>query len=204
MSKTQKILQIISVLNHRQYVTMDTIQSACKISERTAYRYLNTISEANIPVYFDKERRSYTLTRHNVVEVADLGLSEAVIISSALRLLELRVNEDYREEIEKLLVKVLLRQSQPVGEILEISRDVFDDGARSQECSDVLSTVLIQAALKCNKPVQLQTTGNEDGDETVTVQKPALAFKNGWRIGERNGDERQSAALDKVKKVTII
>jgi len=183
---------------------MDAIQSACRISERTAYRYLNTISEANIPVYFDKNRRSYTLTRQNVVEIADLGLSEAVIISSALKLLEQRVNEDYREDIERLLAKVLLRQSQPVEEILEVSQDLFDDDVRGPECSDVLSSVLIHAALRCNKPVQLQTTDSEEGDETLTVQTPALAFKNGWRIGEKNGDEHLSAALDKVKKVTII
>ena len=79
MGKLKRVLRLINLLTYRQQVTLDTIKKACDIPERTAYRYLRDISEANFPVFFDRETHSYRLDRHSSVRVEQLQVSWAPI-----------------------------------------------------------------------------------------------------------------------------
>ncbi|MBK7143327.1 MAG: hypothetical protein IPH75_14730 [bacterium] len=49
------------MFSHRRAVSLKMIRETCGIPRRTAFRYLNAISEANIPIYFDRERGGYCL-----------------------------------------------------------------------------------------------------------------------------------------------
>ena len=122
------------------------IKRTCDIPERTAYRYLNAISEVDIPVYFDKETRAYRLTQNPVSGIEDLSLGDAVLVIAALKLLKQFVNADYQTEIDKVLTKVLVRQEQPVEAALPIVDDLSSQVEPTADLSALLSSALVHTA----------------------------------------------------------
>jgi predicted DNA-binding transcriptional regulator YafY len=206
MNKARNILQIINLLNHRQTVTMDTIRKTCNIPERTAYRYLNTISEANVPVYYDRTTKSYTLARSGVLAMDDLSLGEAVIVTVALKLLQQQVNVEYGDDVEKLVTKLLVRQHFPVEDMRDMIEHKFERENGSKDLSDLVSSILIHAAMACEKQVRIHTRrGSNAATTTLKVDKPSLVFKKHWRLGEGERFEvGSSAAMEDIKKVTIL
>ena len=204
MSKAHKILQIINLLNHRPNVTMEAIKKTCNIPERTAYRYLNTISEADVPVYYDRRTRSYSLTQGGVMDVDDLSVGEAVMVTVGLKLLAQRVNEEYVEDLEKLVTKILVRQHFPVEEIRDIVDHVVDNTSTQTTFSERLSSMLIHAAMICNRQVKLQTRNGDDTPATLRVEKPSLVFRDRWELKESLETDEGTAPMSDIQKVTIL
>jgi predicted DNA-binding transcriptional regulator YafY len=204
MNKTFRILQMINLLDHRRSVSLETFQKTCNIPERTVYRYLNTISEADIPIYFDTEERAYRLTRQGVLDIDDLSLGEAVIFVLALKLLSQTLGESYQDDIEKLLAKVLVRQQFPIEEVLPVVEHGLEDQKTDLDLSELLSSLLVNAAISCKREVKLSTKGREPAEEDVTIENPGWLFKDTWHLMEKGSVEREETALDQVSRVKIV
>ncbi|MCP4686254.1 MAG: hypothetical protein GY867_12515 [bacterium] len=204
MNKTFRILQMINLLDHRRSVSLETIQKTCNIPERTAYRYLNTISEADIPIYFDTRDRAYRLTRQGVLEIDDLSLGEAVIMVLALKLLAETLSEEYQDEVEKLLAKVLVRQRFPIEEILPVIGHGLEDQTADLEFSELLSSLLVHAAISCKREVRLSTRGRQPVSPDVTIESPGWLFKDTWHLMEKSENRKGETALTEVSKVKIL
>ncbi|HUV31875.1 MAG TPA: HTH domain-containing protein [Acidobacteriota bacterium] len=203
-NKTFKILQLINLLHHRRSVTVKTIKEVCGVSDRTAYRYLNAISETNIPVYFDKAERAYRLSRPDVLHIDDLSLGEAVIATFALKLLSRCVNEEYRDDVEKLLTKLLAHVPFAVEEVLPALDHILESGIAYDNHSERLSSLLIQAAILCNRKVRLTTRDSFRDDKDVEIDNPSLLFKKSWQLVGGEPREGVVAPLAEIDKVTIV
>jgi predicted DNA-binding transcriptional regulator YafY len=195
---------MINLLDHRRSVSLETIQKTCNIPERTAYRYLNTISEADIPIYFDVRDHAYRLTRQGVLEIDDLSLGEAVILVLALKLLADTLSEDYQSEVDKLLAKVLVRQRFPIEEILPVVEHGLDDQPSNLDLNELLSSLLVHAAISCKREVRLSTKGPEPSRSEVTIESPGWLFKDTWQLMEKGRSGKGETALAKVSKVKIM
>ncbi|MBD3257891.1 hypothetical protein GF377_05615 [candidate division GN15 bacterium] len=204
MNKTFRLLQLINLLAHRRTVTLEMIKQTCDIPERTAYRYLNAISEVDIPVYFDKDLRAYCLTDASGTGVEDLSTGDAVLVVAALKLLKRFVNEEYQKDIDKLLTKLLVRQDNPVEEALPIVDDHLEEIDASDSLSELLSSALIHTAITANRKVRVDTRKGDDKDRSLTISSPALFFKNGWQLHERQTADGLAAPVGQIRKVKII
>lgn len=204
MNKTFRILQMINLLDHRRSVSLETIQKTCNIPERTAYRYLNTISEADIPIYFDSREHAYRLTRQGVLQIDDLSLGEAVILVLALKLLSETLSEEYQSEVEKLLAKVLVRQRFPIEEILPVVEHGIEEQPTNSDFTELLSSLLVHAAISCKREVRLSTHDREPAGAEVTFENPGWLFKDAWHLMEKGNSGKRETALAKVSKVKIM
>ena len=204
MSKLDRILLLVNLLNHRQSATLETIKAACMIPERTAYRYLNVISEANIPVYFDRKHRAYRLNHQDRGSVDDLTVEESVLIVSGLKMLASRLNDEYKAEIEQLIGKVIVRQCFPIEEILKTFEHELDDLAGPPDCSNLITSILINAAILCDKKVSLVTSDNGSTKKCVEIKSPSLWFKKNWKLAEKRHDSAQETSVAGIKKVSVL
>ncbi|HFC97393.1 MAG TPA: WYL domain-containing protein [Thermosulfurimonas dismutans] len=59
-----------------------------EVSERTVYRYLNSLMEAGFPIYYDKERGTYAFTSNFSLRRALLETEEALVLALARKFLE--------------------------------------------------------------------------------------------------------------------
>ena len=204
MDKTFRILQLINLLSNRPYVTTKMIKEVCNVPARTAYRYLNTISEADIPVYFDRKVRAYRLSRDGIPRIDDLSLGDAVITAVALGLLCRSINEEYRDDVRKLITKVLVRLPFPIEQVLSAAESNLNTHGSNPDLSEIVSSVLIQAAIICRRRVRL-TTGNGSSNTTkVEIENPSLRFKKNWNLVENQNLGERSSPLSAIKKVTIL
>lgn len=204
MNKTFRLLQLINLLNHRQSVTLETIRETCRIPERTAYRYLNAISEVDVPVFYDKDQRAYRLTHRIPTGIDDLSLSDAVMTIAALKLLKKFVSREYVDEIDRLVTKIQVRQEQPV----EDGMPIIDEQVRKMDHSDVmtesLSAALIHTAIACDRKVEISASGNNGSCNSLTLGSPALFFKQNWQLDERSKSNGIGTEVRKIRRVRIL
>ena len=59
MTALEKLFLLVNMLYTRRSVSVGTIMHDCSVSRRTVFRYIRTLSEANVPVYYDKDVRGY-------------------------------------------------------------------------------------------------------------------------------------------------
>lgn len=205
MKKLDKILMLLNLFYTRKRVSMESIRRVCEIPERTAYRYLNTLSEANIPIYYDRESRAYQLNRQDDVELGNLDINEQVLMVLALRVLGSTLPDAYQEALTQLSRKVFSRLSLPMEEVWHaMDKTVRADELDREQVHRLATTALILAAIQANRPIRLLRSEDDDGDKWHTVEKPSIQFGDGWCLIDRNSDGRPSAvALESIATVTI-
>ena len=203
MSAIERILSLISLLNHRPYVTMETIKKTCNIPERTAYRYLNTISEANIPLFYDRTLRAYRLTGGSSIAANDLCIDEVLLIILSLRILSGRVNNEYCRDIERLTQKLTVQQPFPIEEALRMFEHQTEGLTELNDYSALVSSLLINAAITCSRRVRVTVKPSEGEATEVEIADPSLRFHGSWQLAGRKDDRPGGIPLSKIRKVTI-
>lgn len=204
MPKPDRMLKILQLLSHRRVVSLETIMSSCRIPERTAYRYLNAISDANIPVFYDRERGGYTLTGPIDLRLDDLTLQEIVLLVTSLRLVQQQVNADYRVEFDSLISRVISRQRYALE---AFASDLSEGDRLSQDAPDLsadISFALVQAAIAEGRTLTIYTEHGEDhGQGQVTVDEPRLLFDGGWGVTSPGQEKTSATRLGEIAKIKI-
>ena len=183
---------------------METIKKTCNIPERTAYRYLNTISEANIPVYFDRRLRAYRLAGRDIPTGIELSMSEALLVVLALKTLAKRVNADYAQEILAVVQKLVVQQSFPVEEILRSFEHQLDGSADLGDYSELLTSILINTAITCNRELQITTKTSGIKSGQIRIDQPALRFHKDWYLTGKREQGARETPLSDIRKVSIV
>ena len=204
MDKTTRIIHLIHLLHTRRYVSLRSIKEVCGIPERTAYRYLNTISEANIPVFYDKSRGAYTLNTQDSTYVPDISFGDSLIVSLALEVLQAMVNPSYQKTIGQLLTKIHVRQEWEMEDALGPVADQLVSSIENIDLSEQLSSALIHAAVCCNRKVRIQGQGDSDGYRSVEIPSPGLRFRETWQVSSAEKTDQDFPPIDSIKEVRVL
>ena len=78
MNKFERLLFIISEINRRRCMTVREIADSCGVTERTVYRDIRSLHQANVPLYYDK---GYRLARAQTFDFVDLDAKDLELIS---------------------------------------------------------------------------------------------------------------------------
>jgi len=203
LSKTLRIIQLINLLNTRRSVTVKTIKEACQIPERTAYRYLNTISEANIPVYFDRNIQAYRLNTDANLAINDLSFGESVLAVVALKALAAVAGQGYQHEIGQLITKVLVRQSSEVEAVLGPASERLTSALQGIDLSGDLTSALVHVAVCCGREVRVMYDGPSGSKRGLEINHPRLIFKGDWKLGEKGTPGSSARSMSNIHKVEI-
>jgi predicted DNA-binding transcriptional regulator AlpA len=52
MAKVERVMQLIGLMRNRQVVSVNEMAQACGVSQRTIYRYLNTLNRLDVPTNY--------------------------------------------------------------------------------------------------------------------------------------------------------
>ncbi len=204
MNKLSKILTLINLFANRPMVSMKTIERVCDIPERTAYRYINDISDANFPVVYDKRLRAYRLYQRNKNSGAHFGPDEVVMLIAGLELLSNGLHSGYRDDVSVLVAKLLSCQEHPLEEILDTCVVQIKSVTRVNDFSEIVSSMFINLAIMDGRRVKLTCKGTRGRTKVTILDQLSLNFKNRWRLIGTNNDGRIEIPLDQIEKVTII
>ena len=106
MSKFNRMLYILNKLELGAKVKPEEIAKELGVSERTIYRYINSLIDAGFPIYYDKTRGSYVFAEGFSLRKALLEPEETLVLALSRSFLEPAVGDKAGEvlkQIEKFL-----------------------------------------------------------------------------------------------------
>ncbi len=80
ISRLQRILQLVTILQTGRYYSPDELAGQLGISRRTIFRDLNMLREAGLPYFHDDEKGGYRMDESFFLQPVNLTLSEALAL----------------------------------------------------------------------------------------------------------------------------
>lgn len=182
MPKISRILRLLSLLSRRDSVTLDDIKDVCGIPERTAYRYLNTLSEAGVPLYFDRDMRAYRLANPPGILARTLTDTEVLVMVSSLVLISRHLNTQYQGALESVISKIGSQCSIRATEISKALASESFSNVTLPDYSQYVTLAIVQMAVAHRKPLMLAKGADSGALETISIRDPGLTFDKGWQI----------------------
>jgi len=203
MNKATNLMTILTMLHARQVVTKKQMEQACNITSRTVLRYLHDLSEANVPVYYDREAGGYRLSRTISGMMESLTMDELVRILFALRYLSLKLRKADNKSVENISNKLISRQPFAVDEILSNMTANLEESGSPVQLARRLNSISVQVAAAIRKDIRVALY-DDPIDTTVQLSHPSLRFDKGWQVCGREGKDMVMYDLEKVESVQIV
>ncbi len=103
MTKHDRLLYILNLLRARKSLNASALAGECSVTERTIYRDLISLSEAEVPIYFD---RGYKLASDSFLPPLNFNFDEYQAIKLALESTPLRKTARYGEALRRVRAKI--------------------------------------------------------------------------------------------------
>ncbi|UCD93733.1 MAG: HTH domain-containing protein [Candidatus Zixiibacteriota bacterium] len=104
MTKAERLLFIVNLFRVRKAISLDELAQECEVSTRTIYRDLISLSDLNIPVYFD---RGYRLSRDISLPALNFTVEEEEIVGFCLQNSPLCRSQHFRNILRNIELKIL-------------------------------------------------------------------------------------------------
>lgn len=204
MAKTNNLLLVLNLLHYRRRVTTEDIMRTCKVSARTAYRYITTLSESNIPIYFDKDTGGYRLNIFSKVTADHVTILDSILLKVALRLLEKSTDGAYSEAIETLARKLDSVLIVPDDDVLGVADRYMALKPKPADVVRLIHELILQTAVQEDRVVRLRVAGHPAHAPATTIRNPSLTFKGGWQITSRDPDNEGAISLSDIDEVQLV
>jgi predicted DNA-binding transcriptional regulator YafY len=199
MRKMERLLYILSLLRTNHWLKASDLAKKCEVSERTIYRDVISISEANIPIYFDG---GYRLLHNGFLPPVNLSESEADFLLSLLRSSLFEGDKPYGKTASVIIDKInagrsTTRETKPIS-IGEVSTEKDDEYKITRQIEDAIrEKVLVEMHYLSLK-----------GEKTTRIIAPyALTFrKRAWYlIGFcRLRSDTRTFRLGRIQRVNLL
>jgi len=103
MHKYDRMIFILNTLRSRRNLSANRLAEECGVTERSIYRDILSLSEANVPIYYD---RGYKLASDNFLPPLNFDWDEYNCLKLALESSPLAQTEKYRALIKRIKAKV--------------------------------------------------------------------------------------------------
>ena len=103
MNKYDRLFYILNLLRSRKNMNAQMLARECEVTERSIYRDLITLSEANVPIYYDN---GYKLASENFLPPLNFDFDEYHLLRLALDSSPLSKTGKYRETYRKVKAKI--------------------------------------------------------------------------------------------------
>jgi len=103
MSKYDRLLYILNLLRVRRNLNAGRLADECGVTERSIYRDMVALSEANIPIYYDN---GYKLASDSFLPPLNFNYDEYLCLKTALDSSPLKATGKYAELMKRLLIKL--------------------------------------------------------------------------------------------------
>ncbi len=175
MRKIERLLYILSLLRTNHWLKASDLARKCEVSERSIYRDIISISEANIPIYFDG---GYRLLHDGFLPPVNLTDSEADFLLSLLRSTILEGDKPYGKTARVIIDKVKTGRSAP-----QTTKPISIGGASPEKNNEYKITRRIEEAIREKIVIEIHYLSLK-GEKTKRVIAPyALTFrKRAWYL----------------------
>ena len=147
MSKQDRLFFIMNLLRGRKNLNAERLAKECGVTERSIYRDIISLSESNIPIYYDN---GYKLASDNFLPPLNFDFDEYTCLRLALESSPLRKTGKYKPVLKQITAKIEANLSQAVKDRRRTSVDTTR--------IEIESTVEGKQSLKFYAPIEQAVT----------------------------------------------
>jgi len=204
MAKYDRLLYILNLLRSRRTLNARRLAEECRVTERSIYRDIISLSEANIPIYYDN---GYKLASGNFLPPLNFTLDEYTCLILALESSPLARVGCKAETISQVKAKVESGLSEITREQKKISVDVarVDVGMTIPQRVSTRFYSDLENAISNRLSVDLEYDSIEHGLSSRTVDPYFIIFRRHafYFVGYCHlRGEFRTFRMDRIKRLT--
>jgi predicted DNA-binding transcriptional regulator YafY len=182
------MLVLLELLYNRPIVPLSTITEVCRVTERTAYRYLGALADANFPIEFDGDLGGYRLLGKRSI-VSQFSDSETTILYFGTLLLEHFAGESALDSIKSTRIKLESRVSLKLQEVLASGKEtLFNVTSPAAPREFVVLSMLLLAARR-GAAIRVLFLDADGERQEIQINKPKILYDREWVAGEQNFEQ---------------
>ena len=203
MTKYSRLIKLLNYLYNRNYVTKEELCKECGVGERTIYRYFSSLSEANIPIYYDKRIGKYRINTPSKVFINRINNSEIILLYSLLNEFRDKYKDYYNNTVDQLkdtfesLFSSYSKQSIEKNESLPM-------GIPTNNLLLKIHILNLTNAKQNNKKVMIAYQINGSSSQSRVITSPILRFNKTWEIHDLDDTQSKTIPLQNVLEVKIL
>ncbi len=206
MSKYDRLLYILNLLRTRRNLNAASLARECGVTERSIYRDIIALSEANVPIYYDN---GYKLATDNFLPPLNFDFDEYNCLRMALDSSPLAKTSKYAPLLKKVRAKIEANLSQSVKEkrrqstpttLIEI--EVASEAENAEKFYGV-----IEEAVRSFRCLELSYDAVLSGESTRIIEPYFIVFKGRafYMVAYcRLRKDFRTFRLDRIKNVKIL
>ncbi len=198
------VIKLLSLFMTRRSINISEIRDICKVSKRTVYRYINALSEANFPIYYDKDVKGYRLNNTFGLSLDRLSPEEFIYICIGLKLLYTQVNELYGREIDELIHKIFTMQELPLNDLWGTIDTDIENSNIKEDVSRLVTSSIMRYAILFKRGLKVDLKNAHDSDNTINIEKPTIHFKESWQLSNSDSIEDLIIPVSEINKVKTL
>ncbi len=176
MAKYDRLLYILNLLRARRNLNAAALAEECGVTERSIYRDIVALSEANIPIYYDN---GYKLASDNFLPPLNFDYDEYTALKLTLESSPLAQSGRYSEPLKRLRSKLEAMVSESVRNRRRFTRQTTHmhivTTHEERQCARFHETIE-QAAEKC-RCLKLRYAGIKSGETERIVEPYFIVFR---------------------------
>ncbi|MCI0469414.1 MAG: transcriptional regulator [Nitrospirae bacterium] len=115
--KFDSMIIILNKIDGQERVTAKTLTNDLEVSERTAYRYIQTLQVAGFPIIYDKQKESYVFSEGYSLRKPNLTLEENLAFSLSKKLLR-NFGEGMEKSLQGIEDKLAIKKTDALKHII--------------------------------------------------------------------------------------
>jgi predicted DNA-binding transcriptional regulator YafY len=175
MAKYDRLLYILNLLRSRRNLNAGMIAEECGVTERTIYRDIVSLSEANIPIYYDN---GYKYASGNFLPPLNFDVDEYITLKTALESSPLYKRGRSRKLIKSIKTKIEACLSPTVKK-----KKMFATGTTSIDIKSTLSDscserfyAAVEDGIRLHRTLKLEYNSIQSGIMEREVEPYFLIF----------------------------
>ncbi len=205
MNKYDRLLHILNLLRSRRNLNAGMLASECGVTERSIYRDIIALSEANIPIYYDN---GYKLASDNFLPPLNFDYDEYLGLKLAAESSPLVKTGKYGEALRKAMVKLdasvpesVRRETRFTPRTTHLDIPVADEQERGERFYAV-----VEEAASRQRQLRITYQSINSGESERIVEPYFIVFRGRafyFVAFCRTREEIRTFRLDRVKDVEL-
>lgn len=180
MSKLSHLLNLIIILQYKEFTTASELADILEVDKKTIYRYINTLQMSNIPIEIRKGRNGgFYINKNFYMRYPGLEIKELEALIMASKILTKENGFLYAPELQNAVTKIkntCLNYSKEFCELEENISSVFNESRSLESFNDVMSK--INTAMSKGRILKIVYDFN-NGEIETEISPYSIFFKDG-------------------------
>ncbi|MEA4826369.1 MAG: YafY family protein [Clostridium sp.] len=209
MSKLSHLLELILMLQYKEFTTASELADLLEVDKKTIYRYIDTLQMSNVPVESKKGRYGgFYINKEFYMKYPKLDRNELQALLLASKILTKENGFFYADEFQKAIIKIkntFLSDDSEIGDLKEGISFKINEAGNLEKFNDMISK--INYSISKGKILDIKYYSiNKDSETNRRINPYTIFCKRGvWYLIAycHTQKEEKTFRISRIKSINI-